>query len=106
MPATPDHTQAFERAYPNLRKQQQLGRSASEAFSNITHTGLVLQLNCLTVPGPALKYRDLRPGRVLKTAGVGALQVVSSGCVGGLGQLWVCHVGDLQAACQGVWPQD
>lgn len=71
--------QAFERVFPTLHKLQQQGKAASEVFANVSASGLALQLNSLTVPGPALTYEQLWPGRVLKTAGAGSLKVVRAG---------------------------
>jgi hypothetical protein len=73
--------QAFEHAYPKLRQLKLQGKAVAEAFSNVSTPSLALQLNCLTVPGPVLKLDELWPGRLLKTAGLGAIKVISNRCV-------------------------
>lgn len=70
--------QAFEQAYPQLRQLKLQGKAVAEAFSNVSTPSLALQLNCLTVPGPVLKLDELWPGRLLKTAGLGAIKVISN----------------------------
>lgn len=73
------HTpQAFEELYPELRALKLQGKPVGAAFGNVSTANLALQLNCLTVPGAAIKSHDLTPGRLLRTAGFGALKVISS----------------------------
>jgi hypothetical protein len=71
--------QAFEELYPEMRLWKLAGRPAGEYFSNASTANLALQLNCLTVPGAALKLDEMWPGRLLRTAGSGAIKVVSNG---------------------------
>lgn len=73
--------QAFEELYPEMRLLKLAGRPAGEYFSNASTANLALQLNCLTVPGAALKRDEMWPGRLLRTAGYGAIKVVSNGWV-------------------------
>lgn len=68
--------QAFEELYPNLRVMKLQGKTAADAFANASITALALELNCLTVPGAALILDDLWPGRLLRTAGFGAIKVI------------------------------
>jgi hypothetical protein len=68
--------------YPEMRLLKLAGRSAVDFFSNASTASLAMQLNCLTVPGAALKLDELWPGRLLRTAGFGALKVISNRCVG------------------------
>lgn len=63
-----------------MRLLKLAGRSAVEFFSNASTASLAMQLNCLTMPGAALKLDELWPGRLLRTAGFGALKVISNRC--------------------------
>lgn len=80
--------QAFEEVYPELRLSKLQGLSASDVLvqqgsSNASTASLALQLNCLTVPGQALTMEELWPGRLLRTAGFGAVKVIDVRWVGG-----------------------
>lgn len=68
--------EAFEEMYPNLRLMKVQGKTAADGFANASITALALELNCLTVPGAALILDDLWPGRLLRTAGFGAIKVI------------------------------
>lgn len=61
-----------------MRLLKLAGKSAGDFLSNASTTDLALQLNCLTVPGAALKLDEMWPGRLLRTAGFGALKVISN----------------------------
>lgn len=61
-----------------MRLLKLAGKSAGEFLSNASTTDLALQLNCLTVPGAALKLDEMWPGRLLRTAGFGAIKVISN----------------------------